>query len=294
MTNINNIIELAKISHEAESYQDSYKYCSIILENDINNSMAWVNKGIAAAFLTDSSGSKIFEAITLVKKGIELDKKQSIDRDELAIRLKKSYNKYVNYLNDIILGKIQDFAKISKPEGGSALIHRLGQAMNQLKVAQSQASARLLGLELIYLMCYVNPKESTYKEANIAFTNAKNHSKENGNYFEKDEELNAKFQKMLDRINEEAINRFPGVDLIIDKKDKFNKRIEKNSSNSVDGERELKLPLAVGIFFMPYLFSWFTLRKGYSNRTRIFSFLWLIAIVVSTSPSLKLLFQTSN
>ena len=31
--------------------------------------------------------------------------------------------------------------------------------------------------------------------------------------------------------------------------------------------------LAIGIFIMPYIFSWFTLRKGYSNLTRIVSFI---------------------
>lgn len=213
MDNINNIIELAKISHEAESYQDSYKYCSIILENDINNSMAWVNKGVAAAFLTDSFGSKIMESVTLIKKGIELDKNKLIDRDNLIERIKKSYNNYNNNLNDILAGKVKDFAKITIPSGGSTLIHSLGQSINAIQVAESQAPARLLGLELVCLMCHINPKESIYKEANIAFTNALNHSKQNGNYFEKSEEVKIKFKKMFSYLNEEAKSNFPQIQL---------------------------------------------------------------------------------
>lgn len=32
-----------------------------------------------------------------------------------------------------------------------------------------------------------------------------------------------------------------------------------------------------GIFVFPFLFSWFTLKKKYSRRTRVVAFLWLVA-----------------
>ena len=51
-----------------------------------------------------------------------------------------------------------------------------------------------------------------------------------------------------------------------------------------DGSLKLSWELIVGIIFIPHIFSWFTLRKGYSRRARIFAawplFLILIAAVI--------------
>jgi len=41
-------------------------------------------------------------------------------------------------------------------------------------------------------------------------------------------------------------------------------------------------PLAVGIFFLPYVFAWFTLKEGYSSQARWVSFGWLAFMVFAT------------
>lgn len=49
--------------------------------------------------------------------------------------------------------------------------------------------------------------------------------------------------------------------------------------------RSVSSLFGLGILFIPFLFSWFTLRKGYSATARIMSFSWLIlAIVIVNSP----------
>ncbi len=48
-------------------------------------------------------------------------------------------------------------------------------------------------------------------------------------------------------------------------------------SASVQTKR-VGLLLGIGILIMPYIFSWFTLRKGYSPRTRVVAFGWLAII----------------
>lgn len=40
-------------------------------------------------------------------------------------------------------------------------------------------------------------------------------------------------------------------------------------------DRKVTIPLGVGIFLMPYIFSWFTLRKGYSKTAKAVSLAWL-------------------
>lgn len=43
--------------------------------------------------------------------------------------------------------------------------------------------------------------------------------------------------------------------------------------------RSVSVLLGIGIFFLPYIFAWFTLREGYSTTARAVSFLWLVLVV---------------
>lgn len=42
-----------------------------------------------------------------------------------------------------------------------------------------------------------------------------------------------------------------------------------------DEERSIGFLLGLGIFLMPIIFAWFTLRSGYSKKAKIIAFLWL-------------------
>jgi len=49
---------------------------------------------------------------------------------------------------------------------------------------------------------------------------------------------------------------------------------------SKNAERKVSVLLGIGIFLIPFLFSWLTLRKGYSKLSRIIAFAWMgIAII---------------
>lgn len=49
-------------------------------------------------------------------------------------------------------------------------------------------------------------------------------------------------------------------------------------------QRSVSFLLGLGIFFVPFIFAWFTLRKGHSNVARIIAFTWLgLMLVVSCS-----------
>ena len=43
--------------------------------------------------------------------------------------------------------------------------------------------------------------------------------------------------------------------------------------------RKVSILLGIGIFIMPYIFSWFTLREGYSKLAKIISFTWLAVLL---------------
>jgi ribosomal protein L37E len=50
--------------------------------------------------------------------------------------------------------------------------------------------------------------------------------------------------------------------------------------------KKVGILLAIGILFLPYIFSWFTLQKGYSTLTKLVSFGWLciVALTLFSSP----------
>lgn len=50
--------------------------------------------------------------------------------------------------------------------------------------------------------------------------------------------------------------------------------------------RGMSLRLGIGVFFMPYVFAWFTLREGYSRLARGLSFGWLALILITNLSGL--------
>ena len=50
-------------------------------------------------------------------------------------------------------------------------------------------------------------------------------------------------------------------------------------------KREIKPLLALGIFFLPFIFAWFTLRKGHTSLSKIISFGWLLFMLVAGNNS---------
>lgn len=53
------------------------------------------------------------------------------------------------------------------------------------------------------------------------------------------------------------------------------------------GQRKVSLLLGFGIFFLPFIFAWFTLQQGYSTVARAVSFIWLALYVLSTCADMK-------
>ena len=54
---------------------------------------------------------------------------------------------------------------------------------------------------------------------------------------------------------------------------------KKNQNNN--GKKKVGFLLFIGIFFMPYIFSWFTLKKGRSTLSKVLSFGWMAIFILS-------------
>lgn len=54
-----------------------------------------------------------------------------------------------------------------------------------------------------------------------------------------------------------------------------NNTSERPVASTAYSKRKVGFFLAIGILIVPYIFGWFTLRKGHSKLSRILSFLWM-------------------
>jgi hypothetical protein len=54
----------------------------------------------------------------------------------------------------------------------------------------------------------------------------------------------------------------------------------KPNKNAPAEERPVGILLGIGIFFIPLIFAWFTLRKGHTTKAKIISFVWLVLSLV--------------
>ena len=84
----------------------------------------------------------------------------------------------------------------------------------------------------------------------------------------------ATLNKDNDEIEEDLINKFQLSDndenlnsQLLEPQDQVKKLIHPNKW------------LIIGITLFPYIFSWFTLNKGYSNLVRLISFIWMIVFI---------------
>lgn len=54
----------------------------------------------------------------------------------------------------------------------------------------------------------------------------------------------------------------------------------KPNANAPEEVRPVGILLGIGIFFIPLIFSWFTLRKGHTTKAKAISFSWLILSLI--------------
>ncbi|SUU21267.1 Uncharacterised protein [Acinetobacter baumannii] len=52
------------------------------------------------------------------------------------------------------------------------------------------------------------------------------------------------------------------------------------STSQMPPNRSVSFLLGFGVFWMPYIFAWFTLRSGYSSTARWISFIWMIFVLL--------------
>jgi len=215
MSNIENLIVMLDIASESNAHADVYKYSSQILELDINNSKAWISKGVAAAYLTDLTGNQIAEAKALISKGMTLGAEEEIKR-EASKQMRNAYTKFLARLEGELLEKVKDYQKVGMPKGGSVILHNAAQQANKLVSAQAQGLAKAKCLQLLVVMCNLDPTRDNYSYTVGALQAAKKHSLDNLNYLDSGESL-VEFNAAVAAINGEIKSRFDDLEPYVNK-----------------------------------------------------------------------------
>lgn len=211
MANIENLMVLAEVASEANSYGDVYKYSSQVLEGDVSNSKAWILKGVAAAHLTDTSGAQIEEAKALIARGLGLGVDDNVKKTA-SIKIKKAYTSFLSTLDSELFEKVKDYQKVAMPQNGSVILHNVAQQANRIVSAKAQALARAKALQMMVIMCLLDPSRDNYSYAINALQAAKKHSVDNANYLDSNEAL-TEFSEVSQAINSEAQSKFADIEI---------------------------------------------------------------------------------
>lgn len=78
-----------------------------------------------------------------------------------------------------------------------------------------------------------------------------------------------------DKITQEVINKFENLD---EEYEVISQKVEQHDSD--ESFISPSIALIIGIIFLPYIFSWFTLKKGYSKTSKIISFTWMFLSIL--------------
>lgn len=73
MNAINQNLEFAQIALDGENYEEAYQKFTKVLEEDFNNAIAWLGKGLASAFISNIKSIKFKEAQTCIKKAFDIE-----------------------------------------------------------------------------------------------------------------------------------------------------------------------------------------------------------------------------
>jgi tetratricopeptide (TPR) repeat protein len=204
MANIENIKVLADAAYQGKNFEQAYSYYSQVLESEIDNSVAWVRKGVSASHLSNTDAARVNEAKLLVEKGRAL----GIDANEsrmAAEYLREAYESLFTRQQKSLLDNVKDQQKVAMPQGGSILLHMFGQALNKTVALQSLATPFLKSHELLLLVCELDSSEKNLKFACDSISRLVDHSIQSANYLEEhgDKDLLTKLR--------EANTRFGGL-----------------------------------------------------------------------------------
>ncbi|SRR5690606_11138245 len=116
---MNKLIELAKISFDGENFDDAYLKYSQLVEQDFDNTEAWIGKGLSSAYLATPDGKKFKETEICLEKASQ-NGLSEIQKEFIAIHIIKSAEALVTKIHSKTASFLAD--KEKKPMATGELV----------------------------------------------------------------------------------------------------------------------------------------------------------------------------
>lgn len=131
------LIELAKISFDGENYEDAYLKYSQLVEQDFDNTEAWIGKGLSSAYLATPDGKKFKEAEICLEKATQIGISDS-QKEFIAIHIVKSAESFVTKIHSKTASFLADKEKKPMATGELVVVRNIETQTHKLAAFNEQ------------------------------------------------------------------------------------------------------------------------------------------------------------
>jgi len=197
-----NLGELADTAYRAGNYDQAYDYYSRILEEDPEDSTAWVRKGICAGWLSEPDNPRFEEMRVCIDKAKE--KRGGIDKEELSEQIMELTEDFLANLYGKIDDTIQESEKKSVATGELRPVKQFGTQVDIMGEAGDRIPQWMATFEQIRFACETAPDTERYRKAIREIDAFERHSSENIDYLEIHKDAGDAYERLM-KMREELL-----------------------------------------------------------------------------------------
>jgi hypothetical protein len=255
--NVRNWSKIARTAMESGNYGEAYDFFTRILEVDGENSEAWIGKAEAAGRMSTIQNCRLPEMVTGVKTAVDCAAQN--DREKLMVRAARFVAAIASEHYQSMKSQLVPY--FHDENSWHEYLRQCWIVLNTLESAHQLLTRDKEIISQILIICNDSLKCNSYRNPSngrISFRSLP------ANYDQDFQSRKLRYELLLSELDPTA------------KISKDSLWVRLSSST-----RNVGVLLGLGIFFLPWYFCWFTLRKGHSALARLVSFGWLSVIVLS-------------
>lgn len=205
-----NLDELADTAFQGGNYEQAYDYYSRILENNPQNTTAWLRKGICAGWLSEPDNLRFEELHVCVDKAKE--KEGSIDEEELAEQMMGMSESLLADLYAKIDDSIQESEKESVATGELRPVKQFGTQVDIFSEAGDYISQWMAVFVQIKFACNASADDTErYRKAIREIDAFERHSSDNMDYLTNHKDSGNAYERLME-MREEFLERAKDLD----------------------------------------------------------------------------------
>lgn len=131
------LLELAKISFDGENFDTAYSKYSQLVEQDFDNTEAWVGQGLSAAYLATPDGKKFKETEICLEKATQHGL-SDLQKEDIAHHIVKSAEAFVAKIHSKTASFLADKEKKPMATGELVMVRNLETQTNKLTAFNEQ------------------------------------------------------------------------------------------------------------------------------------------------------------